>query len=212
MLGYCHFIGRICRRFDFSGLYFGKYGIKSYNQLVTSNHLSLFATGKPVNLPISELHIGFDGINDTRTLLGTPIAKSPHFQLVQAMENDEPLDSCEYFKRAVQGTLDFRPAQKIRNTQIQGAKKKFLESKTLIETHQNFLVKTFTIAGRHYIADGKHRVATYQLLGITQVPCQDMTPAIYDSFYNWVYRKMKRRPDEFRKHIRWFEDAYRTNG
>lgn len=212
MLGYCHFIARICRRLDLSGLYFGKYGIKSYNQLVTSNHLSLFATGNPVNLPISELHIGFDGLNDTRTLLGTPIASSPHFQLVQAMENDEPLDSCDYFKRVVQGTLDFRPARNFRATHIQQAKKEFLASKALIEANRNFTVKTFTIAGRYYIVDGKHRVATCQLLGGTQVSCQDMTPAIYDSFYNWVYRKMKRRPDEFKKHIRWFEDAYRTNG
>lgn len=211
MLGYRHFIARICRRLDLSGLYFGKYGIKSFNQLINSNHLSLFATGQPVKLPISELHIGFDGLNDTSTLLDTSIADSPFFQLVQAMENNAPLNSCEYFKRVVQGTLDFRPAQKIRNTQIQQAKMKFLESKTLIETNQNFPVKTFTVAGRYYIADGKHRAAACLLLGVKEVSCQDMTPAIYDSFYNWVYRKMKRRPDEFRKHIRWFEDAYHTN-
>lgn len=212
MIGYRHFLEQICRRIDWSGLYFSKSGIKCYNQLIDSDHLSLFVTGQPMMLAISELHIGFDGLNDRATLLGTPIANSPYFQLVKAMENHEPLDSCEYFKRVVEGTLDFRPARHFRATDIQQAKKKFLESKSLIEANQNLPVKTFNIAGRFYIADGKHRAATYQLLGVKEVPCQDMTPAIYDSFYNWVYRKMKRRPNEFRKHLLWLADAYRTNG
>jgi len=206
MFDFRKYLSRIFKRSDLSGIYFNRQGIKCYNQLISSSQLQKFATGSQFVLSTSELHIGFDGLNDTTTLLDTPIASSPHFDLVQAIDQNEARVTCDYLRRIRQGTLDFRPKNAF-GADLENLKTKFFEMKRLSMANQIDAVKTFEIANKFYVIDGKHRAATCHLLGL-DIACQDITPAIYDSFYHWIYRKMKRKSISFMKHIRWFDAAY----
>lgn len=199
---------RCFRRFDLSGLYFDRIGLKSYNQLVSSSHLALFVSGHTFSVSSTELHLGFDGLVDSETLLGTGIDESPHLDLAQKLEENEDIDSSDYVNRVRRGTLDFRPSQYVADPHIDRIKTEFNKCRNQIERNAVDSVKVFEVAGSLYIADGKHRAAVCHMLG-KNVLCADMTPAIYDSFYHWVFRKMNQRAAEFQKHILWLENAYK---
>jgi hypothetical protein len=180
-------------------------GVKSRNQLILSQFMPVFASGEAEPVPASELVLSLDALSDEFTLLLTPITTSPHFRLVERFRAGEDITSCEYFSRLRRGTLDFRgpiPVTPTMLSQMPG----FLERK-LDPNTSGGPVLIARIGGRRLIVDGKHKAAALACLGLP-VPCLDITTAMYDSYYRWIYNFMKKRGARYSRHIRFFAPFY----
>lgn len=197
-------VHKFCKRFDIALLYHSGVGVKCCNQLIRSERFSRFVQGGVFQVAGDQLRLGFDALGDEHTLLGVPIAESPHLELIQVIRSGKELASSRYVARAAQGTLDFRPPRKLDATFLRMLEQKCEKTLTAIQAGDFEPIKTVQVGGLAYIADGKHRAAACSWLG---VPCRcvDASLLIQDSFYWWVYRKMKSRPARYRKHLQWFE-------
>jgi hypothetical protein len=203
--------GTWCRGFDMSKLYHTKVGIKCTNQLLSSDMFMHFARGAGTHIPTSDLFIGYDALVDSVTLLKTPLERSPHVELMELLGDNRAVRESEYVRRAGAGTLDARIAHRISARFLCDLKTRFERASEAFANDAVAPIPIFTIDGVHYIADGKHRAAMYVLRGNRPL-CFDVSTAIFDSFYWWVHRKMKKRPRIYRKHIAWFDAAKRTIG
>ena len=83
-------IGRICKRFDISILYQTKVGIKCTNQLLSSDMFKYFVSGETKYVPAKNLWLAIDGLKDSYSLIGRPVADSPHFELMQLLQEENP--------------------------------------------------------------------------------------------------------------------------
>lgn len=202
-----NFFQKTCRRLDISALYRTETGIKCHNQLLASAHFKHFETGPVFSLPPSELRIGFDGLKDPLSLLGVALPDSPHYQLAALLEAGADISRSEYVQRVARGTLDFRPAKKITGTRLENFRRHHATATAAIRAGQHPPVAVITGAGRHYVADGKHRAALCALLQ-APVRCVDVSPLVHDSFFRWVHRKMRRQPAQYEKHLGWFDVFY----
>jgi hypothetical protein len=114
------------------------------------------------------------------------------------------LRDSDYVRRIESGALDFRPRRKLCDRQLAGRRAEFLEARARIEAGDYEPITVFSLDGRHFIADGKHRAAVCALLG-NGVCCRNASAGLHDSFYWWVIRKMEKTAEQYRRHIRWFE-------
>ena len=197
-------IHKACKRFDISALYCASVGIKCTNPLLASSRFNELTKPGVLELAPDRLRLGFDGLKDDFTLLNLPITDSPHFELMVRMENSKDLIDSPYASRLRAGTLDFRPQRRVAFKHLAARREKFVEARARVESGDYEPIKVITVGGDHFIADGKHRASVCALLGV-QVRCLDSTAILHDSFYWWVWRKMAKMPDQFQKHIRWFE-------
>jgi hypothetical protein len=180
-------------------------GVKSRNQLILSQFLSAFAGGAAEALPADALSLSLDALADEFTLLHTPVISSPHFRLFERFRAGKDITSSDYFSRLSRGTLDFRgpiPVTPTLLSQMPG----FLQSKLDPATSSD-PVLIARIGGRQLIVDGKHKAAALAWLGLP-VPCLDITAAMYDSYYRWIYNYMKKHGARYSKHIRFFAPFY----
>lgn len=180
-------------------------GVKSRNQLIKSQFLSAFARGAVEQLPAGVLVLSLDALADEFTLLHTPVTSSPHFRLFERFRAGEDITACDYFARLSRGTLDFRGPIPVTPTLL-AQTPEFLELK-LDPAASTGPVLIARIGGRQLIVDGKHRAAALASLG-QPVPCLDITAAMYDSYYRWIYNFMKKRGDRYSRHIRFFAPFY----
>lgn len=185
-------------------LYENKYGIKCFNQLVSSDLFEYFGPEVVFELSCDQINIAFDGLNDQYTLLNTCILNSPHFDLVKHLEDNGDLRSCLYIEKVQKGILDFRASKKINSNYLINLKSKFEQKKTDILNNRYDPVKTIKIFDKYYIADGKHTAATCALLNVP-VKCTDYSMFVLDSFFWWIYRKMLKNKKIYRIHIDYFE-------
>jgi len=197
-------IFKFCKKFDISLLYQTKVGIKCTNQLIDSSLFPWFASSKIEVISPDDLYIGFDGLHDKYTLLGNNIYNSPHFELMQFLQNGKELGKSKYVERMANGTLDFRPASAVGKYTFLFFEKKFEEKLDLVKNESYHPIKLIKADGKYYIADGKHTASLCALTG-KDVRCVDATHIAYDSFIWWVYKKMLKHKTSYSKHITYFE-------
>jgi hypothetical protein len=198
-------------RSDISLLYENKYGVKCFNQLVSSDLFEYFGSTAVFELSCDQLYIAFDGLNDQYTLLNTCILNSPHFDLVKCLTDNGDLRSCSYVERVQKGILDFRASQRINNRYLINLNNKFAQKKSAIQNNNYDPVKIVKVFDKYYIADGKHTAATCALLNIP-VRCTDCAMVVFDSFFWWIYRKMLKNKKMYGKHLNYFESILEYYG
>jgi len=194
----------LSRRFDMSLLYENKYGLKCFNQLISSDLFKYYGSLPVFELSCEQLYIAFDGLNDRYTLIDTCILNSPHFDLVKCLKDNENIMSCSYVKRIQKGILDFRLSKKINNKYLIYLNNCFVGKKEAIQNNNYEPVKIIKVFDKYYIADGKHTTATCALLR-SPVRCTDCSMLVFDSFYWWIYRKMLKNKNLYSRHIKYFE-------
>lgn len=203
-----HFFRKLASRFFknnfISGLYECREGIKTYNQLLSSEKFDGFVGGDRLNIQCRELRLPPDFLNDAHTLLGTPIDQSPFSRLVASVHANESLATSDYVYRRTSGTLDFMPARKLDGSDLNKLEEVCRTQTARIEGGDYEPIKLVLLAGKYYIFDGKHRAATCAYLQ-RDVLCVDITKVIYDSFYWWIRERMLRSSARYTRHLILFD-------
>jgi len=205
-------IYQCCKIFDLdlSILYECKVGIKCTNQLVSSEMFNYFVSGETKSVHPENLYLTFDGLKDSYTLLARSVVNSPHFELMQILQDGGDVLHSDYLSRVVNGTLDFRSGQKIGNNYTGFLRNKYNERINSIENDLYIPVKIFKVNEKYYIADGKHTAAVCALVGVSP-RCIDVSTLVYDSFFWWIYRKMLKHRANYLQHIEFFESLLNEN-
>ncbi len=152
-----------------------------------------------------ELYLGIDYLTDENTLLDTPLSKSPHYDLVCKMNNNEDISECEYIKRWRKGTLDWRYGfRKPKNYNF--FVNKFNDSKKNIIEGKNKPSLVYKVGEKYYIFDGKHRAAMC-LLNNIDVPCYIIDRTTMFSNVWLFLLEMIKHDKNYSKHKKIF-DAY----
>lgn len=201
---------KVCQRLDVALLYPTSTGIKCVNRPPYSERLSQLAGTEIIELTPGELRLGFDALKDEFTLMGVALTASPHVELMKLFAANASAEASDYVRRLRAGSLDLRAARRVTARHLLERREKFLQARARMESGPVEPVKIIRLAGANYIADGKHRAAVSALLG-RPVRCVEATPAVYDSFNWWVWRKMEKTPERYQKHLRWFEAAAARN-
>ena len=133
------------------------YGLKNINM---SMHIVQPETeGKEViYISPDELFLGFDYLKDDYTLLDTPIKESPHYDMMKKLYKGESISDCDYIKRWLSGTLDWRYGF-IKPDNFTFFVQRFNQSKKNIENDEIKPVIAYKLGEKYYIYDGKHRAA-----------------------------------------------------
>ncbi len=189
--------------FDVSCLYYSIVGVKCFNQVVSSDMFDFHVSEDLFDVEPSELFICVDGLKDAHTLIDTSVTDSPHFDLMKRLSEGRDIRDSDYMARKAAGILDFRQPAKPSARFVAETVKRFHDETDAIKRRNAEPVKVIKVGGCLYIADGKHKAAMRAVLGLN-VSCVDATPALYDSFFLWVCRKVEKRPEEYSKHVDFF--------
>lgn len=159
---------KVCRIFKKTIVYQSKMGYKELNPV----YLQQTAEDcKEINLCAQELYLGIDFLKDTYSLIDVPLRNSPHYHLMESLQDDGEWESTEYVSRMLTGALDeryeilafYRNKSYFHNC--------YQKRKAEIGQNQKKLVSVYQLNGRYYLHDGKHRAALCALMGI-DVPCK----------------------------------------
>ncbi|GLL52300.1 hypothetical protein [Tetragenococcus halophilus] len=206
MIGYQIYrvLNKLLKLIDVSVLYKTSKGIKSLNQLMQSQSQVVLKDDVLI-LSGKDLYLGFDALKDEQTLVGVNIQRSPHYYLMDVIDNDENIKQTDYCKRYRKGTLDSRSAGVISEKDLFNYKEIFQHRKKQIIEESYEPVQVYMIEGKYYIADGKHRAALCTYLN-KSVSCVDIgTVFLKDSFRQWMYRKMCKSSSKYEKNISLFK-------
>lgn len=200
-------LDKICKFLSIAIIYENNKGIKCLNKPQILNKTCILKKDNEVTLTHNDLFLGFDYLDDEHTLLNTPITLSPHFIFLSCVYNGEELTNTDYIERVREGYLDFRRARPVSKKDI--IKHKEVFSKRIAEITRDTYepITIYTVNGRAYIADGKHRAALCALLKkpikCVKIEMLDMSP----DFQNRIYNRMKKNHKRFKKNIKLIEDA-----
>ena len=192
----------IADRLFFTKLYEARVGIKYvlpiYDPTFSSN-------GDLFYLESDELFLDFDALKDKYTLCDIPVNKSPHLGLMMALENKDDIRKTDYINRFENGILDIRTPRNVSKTDLVRFKDKFVSRKAEVQDCSYKPVAVYKVSGKYYIADGKHRAAMCAMLKMpvkcVVVDCNYLS----DSFNQWIFQKMKKHPELYKKNIAFFE-------
>lgn len=149
-----------------------------------------------------ELFLGFDYLKDDYTLLDTSIKKSPHYDMMKKLYEEKDISDCEYIKRWVSGTLDWRYGF-IKPDNFDFFVKRFIQSKENIEKNTIKPVIIYSFCGKYYIYDGKHRAAMCAYNEMS-VPCIVIdTEHIFSGVWEEMFKKILNRK-YYRKHTEFY--------
>lgn len=203
-----HFIDKLCRLVDATLIFENTAGIKCFNQQISSGLFDRFIVKDIGPVSPQDLYLFLDRLKDDVTLTGKTIVASPYCELMAALKNGHDIRKTEYMRRLSRGALDSRLPARINNALIGYMRRRFKESQAQIQSGNMPAIKVVSISGRYYIADGRHRAALCALHGLSP-RCLDVTPIVRDSFFHWLYLRMKKKPDAYRRQISLLESAYR---
>lgn len=155
-------------------------------------------------ISVENLFMCMDRLKDSYTSLNTKILDSPHFELMQMLQNGEDVMRSAYIQRLVRGTLDNRAPIRVDERYVRFLQNTFEKKNDLIQTGAYKPVKVVIVSGQHFVADGRHTAA---LCAVKQIApkCIDVTPLVYDTYNWWCYRKMLKNKRHYAKHIDFFE-------
>lgn len=190
------------REGDAAALYHTSVGLKARNQLVHSDLLTypFLADRHLGETDPSDLFLGIDGLRDEYTWLGKGVSESPHYALVDAIDNGHDIASGVYLACVRRGTLDFRSPRAATPQLIGSLQDRFHQTTRLLDSGIKPVIKVVPLGGKLYIVDGKHRAALALRRGLS-VECEDVTPFFYDSFFDWMRRKMKEQAADYCKQL-----------
>ena len=185
-------------------LFSSRKGIKSFNQPVKSEMFNVLPVIDEKMIDPKDLYLGFDGLCDDQTMLDLPLPQSPHAGIMQSYKDGSNVLKTEYYKRAINGTLDMRYNQWLSRRKIVSAieqKKKELDQNTYLS------VKVSIVNNRYYIIDGKHSAALCYVNRLS-VKCAIIQHPFFDSFYFKANLKMKKSGKAYKKGINFFKTIY----
>lgn len=190
--------------FDITKIYETKTGIKIINSPLKNYNLNI---KKTIYLNINDLYLGFDSLNDSYSLCDVPLEKSPHYEFMKALKNNNNIKNTNYFKRYYNGSLDGRRRRRINNEDIKRFKIKFNMRLKEIEEKSYEPIQVYRIGEKYYIADGKHR-ASLCLLYYKKIKCVEISnDFLKDSIRMWMYKKMKKKENRYKKNIKLIENS-----
>lgn len=196
-------LNKLAKILDVSVLYQTKVGIKSLNQLMQSQELYSF---NEFYANPNELYLGFDALKDAYTLVDVCIDNSPHFFLMEALNNHLSIKNTEYCQRYKAGTLDSRARVSLSHRELQRMEEKFALRKQEILEGRYAPVQVYRRNGKYYIADGKHRAALCTLFECP-IKCVEISADfLKDSFRKWIYRKMYKKQKEYTRNLMLYEN------
>ncbi len=195
-------VHRICKIFHIHIYYENKYGVKSFNKHASTKPINK----KEVIVNPDEVLLGFDGLNNKSTLVGTPIPKSPHADLMRLLLKNKTILNSNYVTREENGSLDGRYG--IRNNDH---KKQFEKSYKQIMSDNYDPVLIYNIAGKYFAYDGKHRLALCSILG-KKCRCEEINLSFFkkDKYTNNIYKRMCGK-DKYSKNIKLLNEILNSN-
>ena len=178
------------------------YGLKNINM---SMRIVLPETeGREIKeIPFDKLFLGYDYLKDEFTLLDIPITESPHFDMMKKLYMGEDISDCDYIKRWIKGTLDWRYGF-IRPKNYDFFVQRFNLSKENVERNEIKPVLVYNLNEKYYIYDGKHRAAMCAYNQMT-VPCividiEYMFSGIWDEMFKKILNKK-----DYKRHTEFYK-------
>ena len=186
---------KICRVFHVNAYYKNEYGYKMIYGKKTL--VGPDTAGKPVvNVPVSELYLGIDGLYDEYSHAGKAVKDSPHFGLIAASAKNDFTD-CPYLEMEKTGKLDARDALTRSKERHLAA---FRNSLKEFESGDYKPVVFYTVDGKKYLYDGKHRAALCACLGAAEVKGVEINPnEICSEYMLKLAKEIKKHPEKYQK-------------
>lgn len=196
-----HYIYRVaeefCKKFHIIKTYETSKGLKNINMGKVATLETPYVISHII-LNSTELFLGPDFLKDQYTLLGKTILDSPHYQFMQAMLTNKPLEQTEYVKRWLTGTLDWRRSLPLKN-QCERWKASFESKMKEVETGKYSEIWVYAVNGKYFIYDGKHRAALCAVLG-KPIHCSVISDQCVYSFYGRYMMECICNKEDYNKH------------
>ncbi len=200
-----HYLDKIGRKTSGSMLLRTKVGIKPINKLFLSEYCDEIILETTSSLNTEQIVAHPDFLKDKYTLIGTKVHEWPHYELVKHLDNDMPLDSCEYVIRAKNGTLDFRKRMKVSSESLKEYSQK---RNNEMKDGKTFAIRVYHVYDNVYtIADGKHALAMAYYYGYSNLRFEIIQSLVFDTYYRWIFETIKN-DEDYSKHITFFRRAY----
>jgi len=197
-------LDKLFGRFSCSMLVKGRVGIKPINQIVKSDYFNILVIKEVTDLDFKQIVAPPDFLKDKYTLIGKDISEWPHYELIKYLKNDLSLGRCDYVKRIINGTLDFRKKMKISTKNLKNV---YNEKLTAMEKGQIFSIKVYLVYDNIYtVADGKHVLAMAYYFNYGKLRFERIEAPIFDTYFRWIFKKIKNDKD-FKKHNDFFRRA-----
>jgi hypothetical protein len=171
-------------------------GLKNINMRSVSD-IGKVNASEYLELDCNELFLGPDFLKDDYTLLGCSISQSPHRFFMDALLNDSDLYETEYVKRTINGTIDWRRPQKIKDLSYWKSRFTKVYPTVVDDTYSPAVV--YYRNGNYYIYDGKHRAALCAALG-RKVKCSLIPDNCVTGFYGRYFFEIMKDKKNYDKH------------
>ena len=180
-----------------------RYGMKVLNRILPppQQPSANKPAREPTELDPATLHLAYDCLKDPYTLLGTEIAQSPHYSLMQCCSEGDPCKS-SYFELAKKGALDGRDCW------LESGEKSmehFRESRRQLESGNYKPIWFYVLDGKRYVSDGKHRAALAAYLGIPVCGIEIKYTAERSPTAIKLLKKMEQHPKVYSKNFEHLE-------
>lgn len=173
-------------------LYETPVGIKCSNSIIANVKYTKL---EEKYLPSDQLFLGVDFLKDKFTLCGQSISDSPHYNLMKALDNNEPIKTTDYWRRIKNGTLDSRSKSNPIKKEVEYFYSQFKKRKDEVLSGQYEPISVFFFDDRYYIEDGKHRAALCAYLK-KDVRCNIISSdCMLDSYRMWNFRCLMNKKD-----------------
>lgn len=172
-------------------------GLKNINMRSVSD-IGKVNASVDLELDCDELLLGPDFLKDDYTLLGCPVSKSPHRFFMEALLKKADLYETEYVKRTINGTIDWRRPQRIKD--LSYWKNRFERVCPTVKDDAYTPVVVYYRNGNYYIYDGKHRAALCAALG-RKVKCALIPDNCVTGFYGRYFFEIMKCKKNYDKHM-----------
>lgn len=190
---------KLLKKYNVTMYFENKIGIKNINKDILKENN--YKKGIIKEVDPMKLFIGFDGMNDNYTLVGTSISESPHFRLMKCIDDNGNIKNTDYYYLSMKGALDERSSVYIGKTRMKKMVDVFYQRKKELKDLKSSPVDVYSIDGKLYIIDGKHRAALACLLN-ENVTCRITDKRyIVESFRFVLYMKMIKNQKLYKKNI-----------
>lgn len=182
-------------------LFFNKVGLKEINSSLDKINLDNYKQKSWEAMPEDKLYLLPDFLYDEHTLLGKEIKESPHYGLMNALNNKEEFMNLEYIKRSKKGTIDMRRALNYKTNFYQ---EMYRMRRAEISGNQIKPILLTKVNDIYYILDGKHRAALLKVLN-KSCPCIYLENFNIKQYYAAYWKKIQsQNTNRFKKHMAFY--------
>lgn len=194
--GIVNLIFKWCRIFAY---FESKYGIKSLNAKSFRCVKMPLLEVDEIYLQPKDLFLGIDLLSDENTLLDINILESPHYHLMECLDSKGDIEYTDYINRLKNGRLDGRYASSVKGF-IDNSMKIFSRNKQNILEGSCEPVLVYSVHGKFYIHDGKHRAALCSYLK-KPIRCKQIDPNMVICLSEVLIDLMKKSKKSYFKHL-----------